>query len=90
MYNNCISYILNDILKHIFLKQQQQQLQSSSSQLHDTQPLTQQDTAQGIGSSSSNANNTNSSFGNWWVFNSFIQEYMSLIGELVGLHDNLV
>ena len=45
MYNNCISYILNDILKHIFLKQQQQQLQSSSSQLHDTQPLTQQDTA---------------------------------------------
>ncbi|RCK59344.1 RFX-like DNA-binding protein RFX2 [Candida viswanathii] len=30
MYNNCITYILNDILKYIFLKQQQQQLQSAS------------------------------------------------------------
>ena len=29
------------------------------------------------------------SFGNWWVFNSFIQEYSSLMGEIVGLYDSV-
>ncbi|KAG7665191.1 uncharacterized protein J8A68_001247 [[Candida] subhashii] len=69
VYNNYITYILNDILKYIFLKQQQQ---SQSSHM----------------SEESNGNN-NSSFGNWWVFNSFVQEYMSLLGEVVGLHDSV-
>lgn len=29
------------------------------------------------------------SFGNWWVFNSFVQEYSSLMGEIVGLYDSV-
>ncbi|KAL6451939.1 RFX2 RFX-like DNA-binding protein RFX2 [Candida maltosa Xu316] len=82
MYNNCICYILNDILKYIFLKQQQLQLNSALD--GDTQ--VDRDT-QSQQRASNNNNNNSGSFGNWWVFNSFVQEYMSLIGEIVGLHD---
>lgn len=90
MYNNCITYILNDILKFIFLKQQQQQLQSTTATGGANTGVpgssdTQQDPIPG----SSTNNGSNNSFGNWWVFNSFIQEYMSLMGEIVGLHDSL-
>ncbi|RLV93215.1 RFX-like DNA-binding protein RFX2 [Spathaspora sp. JA1] len=75
IYNNYITFILNDILKYIFLKQQQAQLQN-------LQRSTQDLDAGGSGGS-------NNSFGNWWVFNSFIQEYMSLMGEIVGLYDSV-
>ncbi|KAK6463391.1 hypothetical protein DFJ63DRAFT_334923 [Scheffersomyces coipomensis] len=71
IYNNFISFILNDILKFIFLKQQQSQLQNLHQ--HPNDP----------------SDNSQNSFGNWWVFNSFIQEYLSLMGEIVGLHDTL-
>ncbi|ODV66271.1 hypothetical protein HYPBUDRAFT_149147 [Hyphopichia burtonii NRRL Y-1933] len=64
VYNNYINFILNDLLKYIFIKQQQQ-ISSQSSQ------------------------DNKNSFGNWWVFNSFIQEYLSLLGEIVGLSDLL-
>lgn len=68
IYNNFVSYILNDILKFIFLKQQQVQLQNLQTNTEVEAP---------------------NSFGNWWVFNSFIQEYLSLMGEIVGLHDSI-
>ncbi|KAK6454801.1 uncharacterized protein RJT20DRAFT_98127 [Scheffersomyces xylosifermentans] len=68
IYNNFVSYILNDVLKYIFLKRQQAQIQSLQSNSTETE-LSQ------------------NSFGNWWVFNSFIQEYLSLMGEIVGLND---
>lgn len=67
VYNNYINFILNDLLKYIFLKQQQQQQQQQSQ--------------------SQQSQESKSSFGNWWVFNSFIQEYLSLLGEIVGLND---
>ena len=60
VYHNFISCILNDLLKHIYSKQQiqlQVQLQSS--------------------------------FGNWWVFNSFVEEYVGLMGEIVGLFQTI-
>lgn len=69
IYNNFINFVLNDILKFIFLKQQQFQLQN-------IQANNESDASQ-------------NSFGNWWVFNSFIQEYMSFMGEIVGLLDLL-
>ena len=60
VYHNFISCILNDLLKHIYSKQQVQlQLQLQSS------------------------------FGNWWVFNSFVEEYVGLMGEIVGLHHTI-
>lgn len=65
IYNNYINFILNDLLKFIFWKQQQQLTSLTPS--HDNK----------------------NSFGNWWVFNSFIQEYISLLGEIVGLNDLL-
>lgn len=34
-------------------------------------------------------NENQNSFGNWWVFNSFVQEYLSLIGEVVGLDSSI-
>lgn len=34
-----------------------------------------------------NPNSSENSFGSWWVFNSIIQEYLSLLGEIVGLKD---
>lgn len=34
-----------------------------------------------------NLNSGESSFGSWWVFNSFVLEYLSLLGEIVGLQD---
>ncbi|EGW30756.1 uncharacterized protein SPAPADRAFT_155956 [Spathaspora passalidarum NRRL Y-27907] len=71
IYNNYITFILNDILKYIFLKQQQSQLSNMQRSSQDLE------------------GGSNNSFGNWWVFNSFIQEYMSLMGEIVGLHDSL-
>lgn len=110
IYNNYIAYILNDILKYIFLKQQQSQLQ-----LQHWKRLNEHmggSGVGGVGSSSSGGGGGNgadggnsstdphgssqqqsghgggeNSFGNWWVFNSFIQEYMSLMGEIVGLRD---
>lgn len=60
VYHNFISQILNDLLKHIYSKQQvqlQHQMQSS--------------------------------FGNWWVFNSFVEEYIGLMGEIVGLFQTI-
>lgn len=72
IYNNFINFILNDILKFIFLKQQQMLL------LRVQRSDDGDDDAGG-----------SNSFGNWWVFNSFIQEYISLMGEIVGLHDSL-
>ena len=69
IYNNFINFVLNDILKFIFLKQQQLQLQNIQGNIE--------------------ADVSQNSFGNWWVFNSFIQEYMSLMGEIVGLLDLL-
>lgn len=65
IYNNYINFILNDLLKYIFWKQQQQLVSQVPSQ------------------------DSKNSFGNWWVFNSFIQEYISLLGEIVGLNDLL-
>lgn len=60
VYHNFISCILNDLLKHIYSKQQlQQQIQLQSS------------------------------FGNWWVFNSFVEEYIGLMGEIVGLFQSI-
>lgn len=76
IYNNFVNFILNDILKFIFLKQQQIQLQS----LH--QPAT-------LGEQAQSAEPGQNSFGNWWVFNSFVQEYLSLVGEITGLQDLL-
>ncbi|ODV81696.1 uncharacterized protein CANTADRAFT_33711, partial [Suhomyces tanzawaensis NRRL Y-17324] len=73
IYNNFINFILNDILKFIFLKQQQFQLQGHSLG----------------GSNDGESDGNQNSFGNWWVFNSFIQEYLSLMGEIVGLEDSL-
>lgn len=29
------------------------------------------------------------SFGNWWVFNSLVQEYSCLMGEIVGIYDSI-
>lgn len=58
VFNNYITFILNDLLKYIFLKQQHQL-----------------------------KGEPKNSFGNWWVFNSFIQEYVSLLGEVVGLSE---
>ncbi|CAK9441134.1 uncharacterized protein LODBEIA_P50030 [Lodderomyces beijingensis] len=85
IYNNYIAYILNDILKYIFLKQQQAQLQQQQQQQQ------QQRASEDSGSESQQPKSSNplgeNSFGNWWVFNSFIQEYMSLMGEIVGLQD---
>lgn len=72
IYNNFINFILNDILKFIFLKQQQMLLLR----------VQRSDDGDDDGGGSN-------SFGNWWVFNSFIQEYISLMGEIVGLHDSL-
>lgn len=69
IYNSYINFILNDLLKYIFLKQQQQ-LQR---QLQLSQVATQ----------------SKNSFGNWWVLHSFILEYLSLLGEIVGLNDLL-
>ena len=69
IYNNFINFVLNDILKYIFLKQQQLQLQNIQGNI--------------------DADVSQNSFGNWWVFNSFIQEYMSLMGEIVGLLDQI-
>ena len=78
IYNNLINFILNDILKFIFLKQQQLQLQNI-----------QFPTDHPGGGGEQDEDNPQNSFGNWWVFNSFIQEYISLIGEIVGLYDSL-
>lgn len=78
IYNNFINFMLNDILKYIFLKQQQLQLQ------HLQFPNNNQ-----TGHATSAEENPQNSFGNWWVFNSFIQEYISLMGEIVGLYDSL-
>lgn len=76
IYNSYINFILNDLLKYIFLKQQQQQqqLQQLQQQLQLSQAATQPN---------------KNSFGNWWVFHSFILEYLSLLGEIVGLNDLL-
>jgi hypothetical protein len=78
IYNNLINFILNDILKFIFLKQQQLELQNI-----------QFPTDHPGGGGEHDEDNSQNSFGNWWVFNSFIQEYISLIGEIVGLYDSL-
>lgn len=36
-----------------------------------------------------NIDQGNDSFANWWIFNSIIQEYMSLMGEIVGLYQTI-
>lgn len=77
IYNNFINFILNDILKFIFLKQQQTSLQRLSRPVPDD------------GGDGDDDGGGSNSFGNWWVFNSFIQEYISLMGEIVGLYDSI-
>ncbi|KAI5949865.1 hypothetical protein KGF54_005342 [Candida jiufengensis] len=91
IFNNYMTYILNDILKYIFLNQQQQQSSNQSKNYN-----AEQDEGNNKGGSSisrlsnkSSDNNSENSFGNWWVFNSFIQEYLNLMGEIVGLNDSL-
>lgn len=81
LYNNFITFILNDILKHIFLKQQQQQQQRSQVESMEEGSSSTQNRV------SLNPNSSENSFGSWWVFNSIIQEYLSLLGEIVGLKD---
>lgn len=81
LYNNFITFILNDILKHIFLKQQQQKQQRSQVESMEEGSSSTQNRV------SLNPNSSENSFGSWWVFNSIIQEYLSLLGEIVGLKD---
>ncbi|CAK9684524.1 unnamed protein product [Candida parapsilosis] len=83
LYNNLITFILNDILKRIFIKQQQQQLRRSQMEPTEEGSNAQPATAK----VNLNLNSGESSFGSWWVFNSFVSEYLSLLGEIVGLQD---
>lgn len=85
VYNNLITFILNDILKHIFLKQQQQQQREEES-IEETSSSAQVAHRLGL-NLNPNPNSRESSFGSWWVFNSIVQEYLSLLGEIVGLRD---
>ncbi|CAI5759654.1 unnamed protein product [Candida verbasci] len=64
IFNNFITFTFNDILKFIFLKKQENNLENQEG-----------------------GSNNDGCFGSWWVFNCFVQEYLAVIGEIVGLND---
>ncbi|KAI5950300.1 hypothetical protein KGF57_004362 [Candida theae] len=87
VFNNYITFMLNDVLKHIFIKQRQQK-QTQEEFLEEGSSTLPQASRHGA-NFNANTDSSQSSFGSWWVFNSIVSEYLSLMGEISGLRDLL-